>query len=186
MPKKRDYKAEYAARKAKASREGRSTSSARGHGKTPNRPLDAYLHPERYPEYVAKHYKKLNLIARDRGEAQVGRGIKGYDAQKEAERRFEEGARPLPEFWTYVVKDQPKDMRFSYAYRTKREAEEYSRVSGASPGTVLIWINPSTGYYEVYFLDYSGKKKNPKRWTEKELKKYNDKKRRELYKGAKK
>ena len=76
-------------------------------------------------------------------------------------------------------------MRFSYAYRTKREAEEYARVSGASPGTVLIWVNPKTGFYEVYFLDYSGKKKNPKKWTVTELKKYNDKKRKVVEKGLK-
>jgi hypothetical protein len=181
----RDYKKEYQRRLARARERGQSSRQARGHGKTPDRPLQAYLHPERFPEYVAKHYRKLNEIARSRGEPQVGRGIKGYDAQKEAEERFEEGRRPLPENWTYIVAKQPQHMRFSYAYRTKREAEEYARVSGASPGTVLIWVNPKTGFYEVYFLDYSGKKKNPKKWTVTELKKYNDKKRKVVEKGLK-
>ncbi len=182
--KPRDYKAEYARRKAKAAKEGRSLRSARGHGNTPNSPLEALRHPDRYPDYVATHYKQLNTLARKRGQGEiVGIGPKGIEGEKAAEDRVREGKRPMSD-WTYMAKENPEDhdYRFGYAYRTKREAQEFARASGASPGTVIVWRNPGTGLYEVYFQELSPKQKKKgrkRRWSKEALKKYNRRKKHE-------
>lgn len=180
----RDYRAEYARRKARAEAKGTTFYRQRVGGGSPGRPLDALRHPERFPLYVARNFRSLNALSRRRGErrrvgpVQVGIGVRGEAAEHEAEDRVIAGRPPLRP-WTYVADVEPEGMRRSFGYATLAEAQEAARGSGASPGAVLIFHEPDTGLYAMYFLDYSAPKHRRRIWTDDEIEAYNARRKRE-------
>ena len=137
------------------------TAAQRGHGGTPSSPLQALLHPERYPEYVGRHTDELNELARQRGMGKRGTGPRGPQVTK---------GKPF----TYVVSAQefatrrrPGDWHLYRSFRTRGEAQLWARQSRAPAGVVLIvdngpdWKDKRTRY-GVWFSDISPQAKRKK------------------------
>lgn len=130
------------------------TAAQRGHGGTPSSPLQALLHPERYPEYVGRNTDRLNELARQRGMGKRGTGPRGPEVTR---------GRPF----TYVVSSdefatrrRPSDWHLYRSFRTRGEAQLWARQSRAPAGVVLIvdngpsWPDKRTRY-GVWFSDIS-------------------------------